>query len=1093
MPRTLAVSLFLACGLPAFGAWSNVKEVVIDHDKVGSADLTNFPMLVSGTYSYLATVANGGTVTSSSGYDIIFAADSAGVTKLKFTRVAWNASTGAVQFRVKVPSVSHTSNTIIYLLSGNSTITTDQQEVAATWPSQFKAVYGMESTSAVDSTGNNNGTPTGANLSVVTGQVGSAVNQSSVSPGSYISLGPMSNIFNGTNTSLTISGWFNNADIVTELQDEPFGQPSWPSGSVIRINSGRQNSTSDVIQLMFGSGSGGGTLANQVAVSTTTFTVPTTTWYHVSMTLDLTTLTNSKIYVNGALQTPSFYEETGRPTTFTALGTNPALFLSNFNGTYRGSLDEIRFSNTAPSDSWVLAEYNNEASPSTFYYIRTPSPITSIKRDICASGCYYPLTPTGLQDALNDAATYQDTSGQCIPYIIEGTGSITGATNFTLPHKVCGQYVEVRSSLGAHFTPGQRYNPTSDDAYAFTISGASSNALFISHIDGTRYWRFRNVKLTTETGAAYSSLINWGQGFNSDVHAMPDHLEILQCGFIGRGVADAGAGVSSNGDYVRAVDSYFTSFSKGPDSQAFLTTYGTYTELRNSYFSAVTESVGLGGGTVVPPGYLPRFTYVVGSNITKEPWMNRTFGSGAPTKACFEGNWYHDNTANQDYLCSAVSGVWTLQGALLPYTTARVKNLFENKLALGMRVYGNSMGPMPAQSEQDPMFFQFNLVSQLSSPGCEIVYPLAPKPCDQPQPWTAISDISITANDFHHGISVMSMGGSGGGMGPCSTNPVTLPCFIHGHRQINFSNNLVRDISDERNYCISDGYCWAEAGVGGGSRGVLNFGGGQEDITIMHNTHASSTFSAVSGYAYHMGGVTSGATPGRESGMFAIESNILPLGFYQLEGGAGYYNGCALQAMLTPSTGALSLHTNLISLESPTPQSWGGVSLAPVVPGCTHAGWPTDHASIPSVASILDSNYKVTSASGYQGWAVDGRDPGADIDLVTYRTSHAIDGAPNPNLDYQIRSMIATAGQGMKIYFTAPSTAACTWELSTNGNSYASPVAVSSQTRTGRDGVAIWNAGTLSASTAYWARSTCAGLKLETRLNGARAYAITAP
>src|SRR5689334_23170379 len=51
------------------------RTVVIDHTKVPNTDQTNFPLLFSGTYTYLATTGNGGGVTNSNGYDIIFTSD----------------------------------------------------------------------------------------------------------------------------------------------------------------------------------------------------------------------------------------------------------------------------------------------------------------------------------------------------------------------------------------------------------------------------------------------------------------------------------------------------------------------------------------------------------------------------------------------------------------------------------------------------------------------------------------------------------------------------------------------------------------------------------------------------------------------------------------------------------------------------------------------------------------------------------------------------------------------------------------------------------------------------------------------------------
>src|SRR5438105_5271179 len=108
-----SVICFFAWQTPAAAQYSNGyssrRTVVIDHTKVPNTDQTNFPMLFSGTYAYLATTSNGGGVTSSSGYDIIFTSDAGGNSVLPFERESYTATTGAVLYWVQVPTVSHTS------------------------------------------------------------------------------------------------------------------------------------------------------------------------------------------------------------------------------------------------------------------------------------------------------------------------------------------------------------------------------------------------------------------------------------------------------------------------------------------------------------------------------------------------------------------------------------------------------------------------------------------------------------------------------------------------------------------------------------------------------------------------------------------------------------------------------------------------------------------------------------------------------------------------------------------------------------------------------------------------------------------------
>src|SRR5262249_37663693 len=129
-------------------------------------DQSNFPVLISGTYSYLATTGNGGNVTNANGYDIIFTSDANGSNPLAFERESYNASTGAVNFWVKVPTVSHTSDIVIYMFYGNSSVTTDQSNKTAVWDSNYKGVWHLPNgttLSASDSTSNgNNGTNSGA-------------------------------------------------------------------------------------------------------------------------------------------------------------------------------------------------------------------------------------------------------------------------------------------------------------------------------------------------------------------------------------------------------------------------------------------------------------------------------------------------------------------------------------------------------------------------------------------------------------------------------------------------------------------------------------------------------------------------------------------------------------------------------------------------------------------------------------------------------------------------------------------------------------------------------------------------------------------
>jgi hypothetical protein len=148
---------------PQQSGYAYQRSITIDHTKVPNTNQTNFPVLVSGTYSYLATVSNGGNVQNANGYDVIFTSDAACTTKLDHEVETYSAATGAVNYWVRVPSLSHTADTTIYLCYGNSGITTDQSNKTGVWDSNFKAVYHLDdqaaNTSIKDSSANlSNGT-----------------------------------------------------------------------------------------------------------------------------------------------------------------------------------------------------------------------------------------------------------------------------------------------------------------------------------------------------------------------------------------------------------------------------------------------------------------------------------------------------------------------------------------------------------------------------------------------------------------------------------------------------------------------------------------------------------------------------------------------------------------------------------------------------------------------------------------------------------------------------------------------------------------------------------------------------------------------
>jgi Concanavalin A-like lectin/glucanases superfamily/Fibronectin type III domain/Domain of unknown function (DUF2341) len=343
-----------ASATPTSGSSSNGytyrRTVTIDHTNVPNTDQMNFPMLFSGTYSFLATTGNGGNVTNANGYDIIFTSDASGTSPLPYERESYNASTGAVNFWVQVPIVSHSSDTVFYMFYGNSSVTTDQSNKSGVWDSNYKGVWHLNEVSGTvnhDSTSNN----INANK----------ISATSPSPAAGLFGGVQS--FNGssdyetiTNTAAidvgegnhTVSMWFNAGSYSS--YNTVFDKET---GGNNRDYSFWINSASDGWWSAGNSGAGS-------SWSQPGFT--TGSWHLV----EITRSGNSETaYLDGSPTLSAAFSGT------TDSGGNLEIGADPVEGGYywNGYLGEFRISNITRSADWIATEYHSQSAPSTFYSI----------------------------------------------------------------------------------------------------------------------------------------------------------------------------------------------------------------------------------------------------------------------------------------------------------------------------------------------------------------------------------------------------------------------------------------------------------------------------------------------------------------------------------------------------------------------------------------------------------------------------------------------------------------------------------------------------------------------------------------------------
>ena len=357
-------STFYTVGFADFSnGYSYGSAITIDHTKVPNTDQISLPVLISGTYSYLATTGNGGNVTNSSGYDIVFTSDASGLNPLAYERESYNSSTGAIIFWVKVPTLSHTADTMIYMFYGNSSVMTDQSNAAGVWDTGYKGVWHLPNgtiLSANDSTGNgNNGVI--SSPSAASGEIDGGASFNGTSD--YIDLGHSASL--NVPNNLTVSGWVRINSYNGSSYEGIFGKRSGGGGVATNYGINFNNSS---FQLYANNG-------NWQVLGTASSAFSAGTWYYIVGTFAQNgSNTSATLYKNGAAIASSTL--TGNIVT-----TSADFYLGeSFSGGEYGhiSLDEVRVSGTVRSADWIAAEYNNQNSSSTFYSVGASTAVPNL-------------------------------------------------------------------------------------------------------------------------------------------------------------------------------------------------------------------------------------------------------------------------------------------------------------------------------------------------------------------------------------------------------------------------------------------------------------------------------------------------------------------------------------------------------------------------------------------------------------------------------------------------------------------------------------------------------------------------------------------
>jgi hypothetical protein len=452
------------------------RAITIDHTKVPSTDQANFPFLFNTADPLLKSTAYGGHVNSASGYDIIFTSDAAGAQKLDHEIDSYNAATGQFTAWVRIPALSHTTNTVIYQFYGNAAISSSQENKTGVWDSNYKSVWHFSedpngaAPQFKDSTSNakhmttaasTNGVRT-SSMSSVPGQIGNAffANESDEYHGYYASATLPSG--KGTNGA-TIEGWVKFPSLfATDGSEYLFGtlSGSYPYSALVL-----QVKDDGTIFGSFGS----------EAYSATGTIVSTNVFHHVALTYNGTPAGGPYtgiLYIDGVAAASSTNNQGALDNTAFSLGDgSPRLQKTQF--------DELRLSNTVRSPDWIATGYNNQASPTTFYGLGSEIPSGgTVPITVTSAPAGRALTVDAQQACASTPCTYNWTPGSSHTIAVTSTQAGAAGTQYVFASWSDGgaaSHTVTGSSSAATYTANftTQYQLTTTATSGGTINPAS--------------------------------------------------------------------------------------------------------------------------------------------------------------------------------------------------------------------------------------------------------------------------------------------------------------------------------------------------------------------------------------------------------------------------------------------------------------------------------------------------------------------------------------------------------------------------------------------------------------------------------------------
>jgi hypothetical protein len=336
-------------------AWGYRKRIIIDSTKV-AADHTDFPVLI-----YRATDSDVAEHCRSDGYDIVFTSGD-GTTQLKHELDEFDSGTGEMWAWVKIPSLSSSKDTEIYMYYGNPAAS-DQQDKDNTWKTDYKGVFHLAPDDFTDSSGNANDA-SNSGTGNTTGKIGGGkdfINTES----DYINLqdDPEWSFGNGvTDSPFTWSFWF------TPDEDDR------NQYMLIKLNEYFvQLESSGLIYVILYSELGTG---NYIRAYTSASDIVASNTYRITVTYDGSgDWTKILTYIN---KTESV-NTGGEGGTYVAMDDGANVLNSGRYNYFNGMLDELRISDEELTANWIDTEYENQNTPASFISVGIEQTILGFK------------------------------------------------------------------------------------------------------------------------------------------------------------------------------------------------------------------------------------------------------------------------------------------------------------------------------------------------------------------------------------------------------------------------------------------------------------------------------------------------------------------------------------------------------------------------------------------------------------------------------------------------------------------------------------------------------------------------------------------